>query len=47
MTFDSKDKIEICENAISWIIVFAMLVYGVGKIVQFKEQPKLIRRFLK
>jgi hypothetical protein len=31
MTFDSKDKIEICENAISWIIVFAMLFMGLEK----------------
>jgi hypothetical protein len=41
MTFDRKDKIEICENAITWIIVFAMLVYGVGKIVQFQGATEI------
>ena len=35
MKFDRKDKIEIFENAISWIVVFALFVYGGGKIVQF------------
>lgn len=30
-----SDKGLIFENAISWIIVFGMLVYGVSKIVQF------------
>ncbi len=36
MNFDEKDKIEIFENAISWIVVFAMFVYGAGKTVQFE-----------
>lgn len=35
MEFDRKDKIEIFENAISWIVVFAMFIYGGGKIFQF------------
>ncbi|WP_158728909.1 MULTISPECIES: hypothetical protein [unclassified Flavobacterium] len=35
MKFDRNDKIEIFENAISWIVVFAMFVYGGAKIVQF------------
>jgi hypothetical protein len=35
MKFDSKDKIEIFENSISWIVVFAMFVYGGAKIAQF------------
>jgi len=35
MNFSKKDKIEIFEDAISWIIVFAMFVYGGGKILQF------------
>ena len=35
MNFTKKDKIEIFENAISWIIVFAMFVYGGAKIIQF------------
>lgn len=35
MNFTKKDKIEIFENAISWIVVFAMLVYGGAKVIQF------------
>ena len=35
MKIDRKDKIEIFENAISWIIVFAMFIYGGAKILQF------------
>ena len=35
MNFKREDKIEIFENAISWIIVFAMFVYGGAKIIQF------------
>jgi hypothetical protein len=35
MNFNKKDKIEIFENAISWIIVLAMFIYGGAKIVQF------------
>ncbi len=35
MNFDKKDKIEIVENAISWIVVFAMFVYGGAKLFQF------------
>jgi hypothetical protein len=41
MTFDKKDKLEIFDNAISWVVVFAMLVYGFGKMVQF-ENPTLL-----
>jgi uncharacterized membrane protein len=37
MNFSQKDHIEIVENAISWIVVLAMLVYGAGKIVQFED----------
>ena len=36
MDFTKKDKVEIVENAISWIVVFAMFVYGSAKIIQFK-----------
>lgn len=36
MTFDKKDKVEIFENAISWIVVFAMFVYGGAKLFQFE-----------
>ena len=35
MKFDREDKIEIFENAISWIVVFAMFIYGGAKILQF------------
>ena len=35
MKFDRNDKIEIFENAISWIVVFAMFIYGGAKIFQF------------
>lgn len=35
MTLTKKDQLEIIETAISWIVVFAMLVYGGGKLIQF------------
>ncbi len=35
MNFDKKEKIEILENAISWIVVLAMFIYGFGKLIQF------------
>lgn len=35
MDLNRKDKIEIVENAISWIVVFAMFVYGGAKVMQF------------
>src|SRR6056297_3191197 len=35
MNFNKKDKIEIFENAISWIVVLAMFIYGGGKLFQF------------
>lgn len=35
MKFDREDKLEIFENAITWIVVFAMFIYGGGKPVQF------------
>lgn len=35
MNFTRRDKIEIFENALSWIIVLAMFVYGGAKIIQF------------
>ena len=37
MNLSKKDKIEIFENAISWVVVLAMLIYGGGKIIQFQE----------
>lgn len=36
MKLDRNDKIEIAENAMSWIVVFAMFVYGGAKIFQFE-----------
>ena len=35
MHFNKKDKIEIFENAISWIVVLAMFIYGGAKLFQF------------
>ena len=35
MTLDQKDKIEIFENAISWIVVMGMFIYGAAKVAQF------------
>lgn len=37
MIISKKDKIEILENAFSYIVIFAMFAYGSGKIVQFKN----------
>jgi hypothetical protein len=41
LKFDKKDKVEIFENAISWIVVFAMFVYGGAKLIQFKGAATL------
>ena len=41
MNFKREDKIEIFENAISWIIVFAMFVYGGAKIIQFNGAAEI------
>ncbi len=41
MHFDRNDKIEIIENAISWLVAFALLIYGVGKIVQFDRVSEI------
>ncbi|MEM6299405.1 MAG: hypothetical protein AAF740_12020 [Bacteroidota bacterium] len=35
LNLDKKDKIEIFENAISLVVVFAMFVYGAVKLIQF------------
>lgn len=37
MSFNKRDYIEIIENALTYIVVFAMLAYGVGKLVQFEH----------
>ena len=36
MIISKKDKIEILENAFSYIAIFAMFAYGIGKMVQFE-----------
>lgn len=35
MKIAKEEALEIFENAISWVVVFAMLAYGLGKFVQF------------
>ncbi|MFC7774476.1 hypothetical protein [Flavobacterium sp. GCM10027622] len=35
MKISKGEWLEIVENAISWIVVFAMMAYGLGKFVQF------------
>jgi uncharacterized membrane protein len=35
MKLEKKDCLEILENALAYIVVFAMFAYGIGKIVQF------------
>ncbi|MDE3743265.1 hypothetical protein [Maribacter polysaccharolyticus] len=35
MNLNKKDKLEIFENAISWIVVLAMFIYGGAKLIQF------------
>jgi len=36
MVLNKKDWLDIFENAISWIVVFAMFVYGGAKLFQFQ-----------
>jgi hypothetical protein len=36
VNLSKKDKIDIFENAISWIVVLAMFLYGGAKLVQFQ-----------
>ena len=43
MNFDKKDKSDIFENAISWIVVLAMLIYGLGKVAQFEDAVNIER----
>jgi hypothetical protein len=45
MNLTKKDNLEIIENAISWIVVIAMLIYGVGKIVQFEDAIDVDKTF--
>ncbi|HRE76836.1 MAG TPA: hypothetical protein PLL09_03325 [Flavobacterium sp.] len=41
MKLDRKDKIEIFENALSWIVVFAIFIYGGSKIFQFDDASEI------
>ena len=36
-----KDKIEILENSISWIVVLAMFIYGGAKLFQFEGATEI------
>ena len=35
MKFETRDKTEILENALTYVVVMAMFAYGIGKIIQF------------
>ena len=41
MNLTKKDKVEIFENAISWIVVLAMFIYGWGKLIQFGDAAEI------
>ena len=41
MYLTKNEKIEIIENAISWIVVFAMFIYGSGKLFQFEGATEI------
>lgn len=41
MNFIKKHKIEILENAFSYIVVLAMFAYGFGKLVQFNGEADI------
>ncbi len=41
MKFDKNDVTEIFENAISWVVVFAMFIYGGSKAIQFGDASKI------
>lgn len=43
MKLTRSSRREILENAFSYIVVFAMLAYGAGKIIQFKKAVDLNR----
>lgn len=45
MNLTKKDKLEIFENAISWIVVLAMLIYGFGKVAQFQDAVDMNKTF--
>ena len=35
IVFSKQEKIELVETALSWLVSFMMLIYGLGKIMQF------------
>lgn len=37
MILNKKDRTDILENAITWVVVFAMFVYGGAKVLQFQN----------
>lgn len=39
-----KDFLEILENALAYIVVFAMFAYGIGKIIQFEYAVDINKR---
>ena len=41
MNFSKHDKIEIFENSISWIVVFAMFLYGLSKPIQLEVATEI------
>ncbi|APU69544.1 hypothetical protein [Christiangramia flava] len=41
MNFNKKDYLDIFENAISWIVVLAMFIYGFGKLFQFEGAAEI------
>ena len=41
MNLTKKDKIQIFENAISWIVVVTMFIYGGGKLIQFGDVAEI------
>jgi len=41
MKLSKVEKLAIFENAISWIVVFAMYVYGFAKIIQFGDTAQI------
>lgn len=43
MKFTPTEKKDIIENALSWIVVFAMFAYGIGKYFQFRGAAQVDR----
>mgnify|MGYP001160096195 CR=1 FL=1 len=41
MRLSKKDRVEIFENAISWIVVLAMFIYGTSKLIQFDAATEI------